>query len=122
MTQILGEPLPPEAAIRTAYRGSPRIFVPTKPTQVKVGERQEIRAFVLSSTRCTGVNLYWRPIGERRFTTTAAVCQARQAYRAELAARAQGTMEYYLEASLDNGQEVVWPATAPGINQTVVIW
>lgn len=114
--------MPAEASISTAYRGMPRIFVPASPTQVKVGERLEIRAFVFSSTKCTGVHLYWRPLGERRFNKSAAVGRARQGYRAELPARAQGALEYYLEASLEDGKQVVWPATAPAINQTVVIW
>jgi hypothetical protein len=33
-----------------------------------------------------------------------------------------GTAEYYLEAELGDGQKIVHPATAPGINQTVVAW
>jgi hypothetical protein len=123
ITQILGEPLPPEAAVRTAYRGTPRIFVSGRRTQVNAGEAQEIRAFVLSGPKCSGVNLYWRPLGRGGFKKVAATHRSRQAYRAALPARSRGsTVEYYLEASLADGQRTRWPATAPSMNQTVTIW
>jgi hypothetical protein len=122
IAQILGEPLAPEMAINTAYRGAPRIFVPAKRTQMNVGEPQEIRAFVLSHAPCTGIKLFWRSLGQGRFKKLDATHQARQAYRATLPTQSKGAVEYYLEASLDDGQKVIWPATAPAINQTVVIW
>jgi len=122
IAQILGAPLPAEAAVSTAYRGTPRIFVSARRTQMKAGEPQEIRAFVLSAGKCSGVNLFWRPLGAGRFKRAAATHRARQAYRVDLPARSQGTVEYYLEATLEDGQKLVWPATAPAINQTVIAW
>jgi len=120
IAQIL--PLPAEAAVSTVYRGTPRIFVSACRTQMKAGEPQEIRAFVLSSAKCTGVNLCWRSLGEGRFKKLVAAHRARQAYRVALPARSQGTVEYYLEAALADGQKVLWPATAPSLNQTVIVW
>ena len=122
IAEILGEPLPAETAVSTAYHGSPRIFVSAKCTQMHVGESQEIRAFVLSSTKCTGLNLYWRPMGEGSFKKVVATHRARQAYRVTLPAQPQGSVEYCLEAILDNGQKVLWPATAPAVKQTSVVW
>jgi hypothetical protein len=122
VAQILGEPLPAEAAVSTAYRGTPRIFVSARPTQMNAGEQQEIRAFVLSAPKCTGVNLYWRGLGEGRFKKLAANHRTRQAYRAALPARSRGTLEYYLEAVLEDGPRFLWPAAAPSINQTVIVW
>jgi len=92
-----------EAAISTAYRGAPRIFVSAKCSQMNAGEAQEIRAFVLSKTKCTGVNLHCRSLGDGPFTKVAATHKARQAYRFALPAQAQGAAEYYLEAVLDDG-------------------
>jgi hypothetical protein len=46
--------------------------------------------------------------------------RARQAYRVDLPAQSTGTVEYYLEAVMEDGQKTLWPATAPAINQTVV--
>jgi hypothetical protein len=122
IAQILGEPLPAEAAVSTVYRGIPRIFVSAKRTQANVGDSQEIRAFVLSGARCTGVGLYWRSLEDGSFKKLPATHRARQAYRVGLPAQSRGTVEYYLEAVLDDGQKVRWPATAPAINQTVVVW
>jgi hypothetical protein len=122
IAQLLGEPLPTEAAVSTVYRGTPRIFVSARRTQANVCEPQEIRAFVLSGAKCSGVNLYWRSLGAGPFKRLAATHRARQAYRAALPPQSRGTFEYYLEAALDDGQTVRWPTTAPSINQTVVAW
>jgi len=119
---ILGESLPPEAAVTTGYGGAPRIFVAAPRTLANAREPQEIRAFVLSSEKCTGLNLCWRPLGKGRFKKVAATHRARQAYRMALPASSPGVLEYYLEATLDGGQELRWPATATAINQSVVVW
>jgi hypothetical protein len=122
IARVLGEPLPPEIAVCTAYRGQPRIFVSARGAQANVGEPQEIRAFVLSSAKCSGVNLYWRSLGTGSFNKLAATHRSRQAYRVALPAKSQATLEYYLEATLEDGQAVRWPVTAPSINQTVIVW
>jgi hypothetical protein len=119
---LLGGPLPPEAAVSSAYRGLPRIFVPARRTLMNANEPQEIRAFVHSSPKCTGLSLHWRALGDAAFKTVAATGRARQAYRVNLPAPSQSTVEYYLEALLETGQRVLWPATAPAINQTVIAW
>jgi hypothetical protein len=122
IAKLLGEPLPAEAAIRTAYRGQPRIFVPAPRTLAKVGEPQEVRAFVISDAACSEVSLHWRVLGADRFEKLQASHRARQAYRVSLPAQSQGCVEYYLEAVLKDGRTLCWPITAPGINQTVLSW
>ena len=82
----------------------------------------EIRAFVLTDSKCDRVTLYCRPLGEGVFKPVPAAHRARQAYRVNLPAHSQGTLEYYLEARLDGGRKVRWPVTAPALNQTVVVW
>jgi len=119
---LSGGPLPAEAAVRTAYKGAPRIFVPAKCTQMNVNEPLEIRAFVLSGPKCDGVNLYWRSLGKGAFRKVVPTHRARQAYRVTLPAQPQGTVEFYLEALLDGGRKALWPVTAPSIGQTVVAW
>ena len=120
IVQMLGAPLPSEAGLNSAYRGEPRFFVPAKCSQRSAGEQQEILAFVLSGSKCTGVNLYWRSLGTGAFHKVAATHRARQAYRVDLPAQSTGAVEYYLEALLEDGQKTLWPATAPTMNQTVV--
>ena len=120
LAKLLGESLPADAEIRTAYRGAPRIFVSAARTLSKAGEPQEIRAFVLSGQKCTGVNLYWRPLGGGEFQRVVATHRSRQAYRVNLPTHSAGTLEFYLEAVLEDDQKTLWPATAPTVNQTVV--
>jgi hypothetical protein len=122
LAALLGEALPPEAAVNTSYRGAPRIFVSSKCAQINFNEPLEIRAFVLSGPKCAGVNLYWRVLGKSAFKKVAATHRARQAYRVSLPPQPRGAVEYYLEAVLDDGQKVLWPATAPAIGQTAVVW
>ncbi len=122
IVHILSEPLPPEAAVSTAYRGGPRIFVSPRRSLANIGEQLEIRAFVLSGVKCSGVHLYWRPLGSGSFKKLAATHRNRQAYRVALPARSPGTLEYYLQAALEDGQIVRWPANAPCVNQTVIVW
>ena len=119
---LLGEPLPAEATVGTAYRGRPRIFVSAKRTQVSTQEPLEIRAFVLSASKSARVSLYWRPMGKGRFKKTLAIHQARQAFHARLPAQPEGTVEYYLEAVLEDGSQASWPAGAPKRCQTVIAW
>jgi len=118
---LLGAPLPAEAAVNTAYRGASRIFVSARCTHVAAGEPQEIRAFVLSDSKCR-VHLRWRPLGKGAFRSVLATHVSRQAFRVALPARRRGMVEYYLEATLDNGRSVRWPSTAPALNQTVIAW
>ncbi|MEI7948286.1 MAG: hypothetical protein WCJ02_16410 [bacterium] len=122
IAKLIGEPLPADASIRTAYRGEPRIFVSAPRTLANIGEPQEIRAFVLSEAPCQGINLCWRVLGTDRFEKLQASHRARQAYRVSMPAQSQGCVEYYLEAVLKDGRTLCWPITAPGINQTVLSW
>jgi hypothetical protein len=114
--------LPEEAAVSTTYRGAPRIFVSSECSQMTANEPQEIRAFVLSGPKCAEVNLHWRSLGNGAFNTVPATHRKRQAYRATLPAQPEGAVEYYLEAVLEDGQKVLWPATAPALSQTTVVW
>ena len=123
IAQVLGEPLPPEAALRTDYRGTPRIFLSGSRTQANVGEPQELRVFVLSGAKCRGVSLFLAFPGCRLIQETG----CRPSRSASLSGGAAGAVSRavvrsYLEAVLEDGQKVWWPATAPSINQTVTVW
>ncbi len=122
IANMLGTPLPDAATPGTVYRGDPRIFVASANTRMNAGEPQEIRAFVLSGAQCVGVTLHYRALGGGAFKPAVATHRARQAYRVALPAQTEGTLEYYLEAVLDDGRKVHWPVTAPALNQTVLVW
>ena len=120
--KMLDAALPAEAAIRTAYRGEPRIFTSAPATQMPAAQAMEMRSFVLADSKCDRVTLYYRPLGEGAFKPLPATHRSRQAFRVALPAQAGGTLEYYLEAELVGGRKLRWPASAPSINQTVVVW
>jgi len=47
-------------------------------------------------------------------------CGPRAVYTANLPAE-QNDIEYHLTAETTTGQQLIWPVTAPTINQTVVV-
>ena len=61
-----------------------------------------------------------RPLGGGEFVRTPMVCQGRGVYAAVVDAP-DADFEYYVEAVVDGGGRLVWPPTAPGLNQTVVV-
>lgn len=123
ISKMLDEALPPEAALSRAYQGKDRIFVSSRNTLTDAGEPRVISAFVLSSEECSGVNIYWRPVGAGDFSKAPAEHRARHAYRAVLPAQPKGALvEYYLEAEVPGRAAIRWPVTAPQMNQTVLAW
>ena len=121
ISAILGKPLPAEYAVSTAYSGAPRLYVPGKPSQLRAGEPHEIRVSVLSRSKGAKVTLHWRRLGEGDFQKVAGTHVARQAYRVQLPPLNEGTVEYYLEAGLEEGTRIVWPVSAPAINHTAIV-
>ena len=63
-----------------------------------------------------------RALGEGRFARVPLNHVARRVYRVTIPAAPRGAtaIEYYIEADA-GGATLVWPATAPNMNQTVVI-
>jgi hypothetical protein len=61
-----------------------------------------------------------RPLGGGEFVRTPMVCQGRGVYAAVVDGP-DADFEYYVEAVTEAGRRLVWPATAPGLNQTVVV-
>ena len=121
IVSILGKPLPVEYVVSTAYTGVPRLYVPSKPSQLHAGEPQEIRVSVLSQSKSPKVMLHWRRLGEGEFQQVAGTHFARQSYRVQLPPLHEGTVEYYLEAGLEDGTRILWPPAAPTINQTAIV-
>jgi hypothetical protein len=66
--------------------------------------------------------LYSRPMGRGQFVRISLVHVARGVYSAKLPQASSGdaSLEYYIQVVPEEGEPVVFPATAPAINQTVV--
>lgn len=110
----LGRPLPPEAQPGKDYTGPAKIIVPTVRSVVNKGESLRLRIMVLPGAEPV---VHLRPLGKSDWQTISVQHLGRAVYEARLPLAGED-FEYYITAVKD----LVWPATAPQINQTVVVW
>jgi hypothetical protein len=66
--------------------------------------------------------IFWRPIGKGDFAKVPLAHAGRRVYKAQLppAPADAPAVEYYIQATC-GGAPLVWPPTAPAMNQTIVI-
>lgn len=120
LTKLLGEHLPTDAMPSKRYVGKPRLFMPEVRTNVVAGESLKLRAIILGGQPQDAV-VCWRPLGSGAFTKVPLAHLARGVYTVALPDEAVKTdFEYYVQATVD-GTSLVFPPTAPAMNQTVVI-
>jgi hypothetical protein len=103
------------------YRGSPRIVVPTVRALVRQQESLMVKFIVLDHQPPASVTVAWRPLGDGEFRTVLTKQIARAVYEAAWPPAAE-SFEYRIEVVTATGESLVWPATAPTMNQTVVAW
>jgi len=115
---LLGGPLPAEAQLPANYAGPTTIIVPVVRTSLEQGEPLNVVATVLAETPPASVLLCWRPLGgpmgKGEFTEVPLAHVARSIYAIMLPVGED--IEYYIKAG-----DAVWPATAPDLNQTLVV-
>lgn len=121
LEQYLGEPLPPDAQPWTDYRGAPRLVVLAARTAAAQGEPLALQIIALDRQPAEAVRVHFRPLGGQAWQAVDARRQARAVYQATLPA-AREDFEYRVEASFAGGSRLRWPATAPEMNQTVVVY
>jgi hypothetical protein len=119
LASMLGEELPPEVLLSRAYDGPPRVIVPAVRTSLEAGEALSLKVLVLAKGRPVSVGLRWREMGKGSFRSVPLENIARAVYSVTVPAPARD-IEYYVEVKAD-ARTVVYPATAPERNQTVVI-
>jgi len=120
LAKLLDEPLPPDAQPTRQFIGPPRLVVPVVRTGLSAGERLVLSAVVLGA-EVRALAVMWRPLGSGEFRSTRFEHAGRGAYAVSLPAEAtQDDLEYYIEAQTDRGV-LRFPATAPRLNQTVVV-
>jgi hypothetical protein len=119
LARALGRDLPAEVHPTKRYLGAPRLIVPTVRPSVDEGEALTLKVIVLDNERPKTAALYWRPMGDGPYRKLDLKHVARGVYTVTLPP-ADGSMEYYIVAVAAGGETLNWPATAPGISQTVV--
>jgi hypothetical protein len=120
LVSALGQPLPPNAQLSSSYAGPARLIVPTVRTEVAAGESLKLKVIVLDNHPAKSVVLYWRPLGKGPFQPVQVEHVGRAMYQAALPPATQD-FEYYLQAQTIEGKSLVWPATSPRLNQTVIV-
>ena len=121
LAKILGEPLPDEAPLPKEHVGPARVSVPTVRTAIDAGERLKVHVLLMSNSPPTEATLWWKPMGKGELQKLDLRHRARGSYSAELPSVTDWALEYHIKIRTANGQRLVWPATAPAINQTVVV-
>ncbi len=120
ITAALERPLPLDAAPSNHYAGATRIVVPTVRTQARKGESLALRVAILDNLPASEAYLCLRPLGKGQFQRIELRHLGRAVYQATLPA-AQEDFEYYIVARTADGKKLLWPATAPKTNQTVIV-
>ncbi len=121
ITQAQGAGLPPEAEVSKSYLGTARIVVPTVRTLIDKGESLRIKAMVLDKGLPQVLEVCWRPLGKGTYNRIRMRSIGRATYEAKLPS-AESSFEYYIDMKTVDGGRLVWPASAPEISQTVVMW
>jgi hypothetical protein len=122
LADALGRELPEPAMPSDSYDGPSRLIVPTVRSVLTAGEDLRLKVIIVSPDRPRGGRLYWRPLGQGAYRQTALEHVARSVYSVTLRTdQMEGNdIEYYVQARGSDGEELVYPPTAPTINQTVV--
>jgi len=120
LEQRLGRPLPDDCQPWQDYRGPIRIVVPAKRTSLSFGESCRLKIVLLGHDQVKQTTLYWRPLGKGEYRCVPLKHVARAVYTVALPP-ARADLEYYIQAETKEGGTLTWPATAPDLNQTVVV-
>ena len=95
--------------------------MPTVRTGILAGEALKLNV-LLPGIEPREAALYWRPLGSGDFAKTPLVHAARSVYNVALPPEAtKADLEYYIRVDDGKGHVLHYPATAPKLNQTVVV-
>ncbi len=116
----LGEDLPADAMPSAKYAGEPRLFVREVRTGIVAGEPLTLTVIMLG-VEPSPAQVCWRSLGTGPFAKTPLQHVTRGVYTVTLPADCvRSDFEYYVQATAGD-KSLVFPATAPALNQTVVV-
>ena len=96
--------------------------MPTLRSNLAPGESLALKAIVLSAATPGEVAVHWREMGRGEFQKIPLGHVARGVYEVRFPPEGAKTdVEYYLEAQWPDGSLRRFPATAPALNQTLVL-
>jgi hypothetical protein len=92
-------------------------------TVIDKGEELTIPVIVTEKEAAGKPVLKYRNIGAKTFKTAELQHINRCVYKATIPAnKIKGDFEYYIEYASKSGETLYFPATAPELNQSVVVW
>ena len=119
LVKMLGSGVPADCVLPRAYDGPLRVIVPAVRTSLEAGEALALNVLVLAKGEPVAASLKWREMGRGGFRSVPLEHKARGVYAATLSPAA-GAIEYYVEVEA-GGETARFPATAPELNQTVIV-
>jgi hypothetical protein len=104
------------------YQGPALLLNPCPRTTLTAEESLRVKGIYLDAQAPRKFDLSWKPLGGKTFQTRPLAHLARGVYQVILDKNdlGQGEIEYYLQAETAGGQTLIWPATAPRRNHTVI--
>jgi hypothetical protein len=117
---LLARPLPQGVNTSKKFNGTPRIIVPCLRSHLAMNERLVLKVIVLDNKKTKSAKLYWRKLGEKEYQNVDLKHVSRAVYKVQLGSM-NDDFEYYIQAESSAGRQLLFPATAPDINQTVVV-
>lgn len=120
LRKLLGTELPEEARLPSSYEGPARFIVPTVRSSIEVGEHSRLKVIILTQQPPRNAFFYWRELGRGDFKAVPLKRIARSVYSVDIPALMMD-IEYYLKARVGE-KDIVFPSTAPELNQTIVIF
>ena len=120
LAKYLGAPLPATAQPWKDYRCDPRLVAMSARTTARSGEALSLKIVALDRQPVKSVTVKLRPLGNGEWRALEADHLARAVWQTRLPAATED-FEYFIEAQTADAKTLRWPATAPELNQTVVI-
>jgi hypothetical protein len=113
VAKAVGKPLPKD------YKGAPRIIVAPVRSVVGMGEALTLKIIILDKKPVRRVDIKVRPLGGK-WQNIPAINVTSSVFKAVLQPASED-FEYQVIAQTAAGTKLIWPATAPEMNQTVII-
>lgn len=120
IAKALGTTLPDNVTPSEKYTGLSRVIVPTVRTQIASTEQLQLKVLVVDNQAAKRINLFWRPLGRGEYQKAKIEHVNRGVYSVILP-KMTSDFEYYISAKVSSGKQLVWPATAPQRNQSVLV-
>jgi hypothetical protein len=119
--KLIKNKLPDDVILRKEYQGKSRMIVPIIRTLVSKEEKLYLKVIILDQAENHQPEVHFRIIGKGEYQKQKLEKINKNIYETIIKDLHQEGLEYYIQVTLSDGKTAIWPATAPEINQTVLI-